>query len=113
MRLHAIAGGRLRILWMSRREQIKLWGCAFALVALFGLVGRWDYEDQVASAQAAEERARVSESEARKELDEIRAAKKLPKTTFIIEATTPEAAALKLAEIAGDLDAERMRINGR
>ncbi len=95
--------GRLRVWCMSHGQQFRLAIALVALVLAFGLAGKWDYEDALAAEKAAREN--VAE-----ELRQERIARSLPRTTYIIEAATPREAQSKLAQIAGDADAERYRI---
>ena len=95
-------GGRSRIWWLTHREQFRLVLSVCALVLCLGLVGRWDYEDQVAM-----ERSRADKAEA-----SLNAVHPLPPTTFIIEARTPAEAREKLADLAGQLDMQRAALKG-
>ena len=102
-RLHALNHGRLRIWLIHHGQEAKNATYLVAIVAAFLAVSHFDYQDQVEAEKAA--RRDVAE-----QLRQEKAARALPRTTFVIEAATPAEAQLRLAQIAGDADAERYRL---
>lgn len=102
-RLRALNGGRLRVWWLHHRRDAIGAAQLTAIVAIFLIVGHFDYQDQINAEKAAHRD--VAEA-----LRQERIARTLPRTTYIIEAATPAEAQSKLAQIAGDADAERYRI---
>lgn len=102
-RLKRLNGGRARVWWVHHgREAIRA-AQLTAIVALYLAVSAFDYQDQLAQAEA--DRAAVAES-----LRQERIARGLPRTTFVIEAATAAEAQIRLAQIAGDADAQRYRL---
>ena len=100
--LHRMTSGRFRVWWITHGDQARLAVALVLLVSIFGIVGHFDYQDAIEAEQAA--RRDVSET-----LRQERAARPLERVTFVIEAKTPHEAQRKLAEIAGGIDAERMK----
>lgn len=102
-RLKALNKGRARVWWVHhgttavRTMQIVL--LAFSFLA----VSTWDYQDQL-------EAERAMHRDVAEQLRQEKLARTLQRTVFVIEAATPAAAELKLAEIAGDMDVERMKL---
>lgn len=95
--------GRWRIWAVHHGREARNAAALVAIVSLYIAASSFDYRDQIAQAEAA--RADVAE-----QLRQERIARSLPRTTYIIEAATPAEAQTKLAQIAGDADAERYRI---
>lgn len=104
-RLHALASGRLRIWWVTHRRDAVRAAQLVTLVALFLAASSADYQDQLDAERAAHEA--VSE-----QLAQERAARGLPRVTFVIDAETIPAARMRLAEIEGAAMAERYRMRG-
>lgn len=103
--LHRLTGGRLRIWLVSHGRDAKLAAQLVALVGLYLLASSMDYQDQLDAANArAEESARVLAAE--------RALHGVPNPAIVLDARTAERYGLRLAEIAGGLDAERLRAKG-
>lgn len=101
--LRGIYQGRLRVWCMSHGQQFRLALGLVTLVVAFGLVGKWDYEDQLAEEKSARE-------EVTEQLRQERIGRALPSTVYIIEAATPAEAQSKFAQIADGTDTERYRL---
>lgn len=100
--IRSLNKGRARVWWVHHgREAIRA-AQLTTLVACFIAVSSFDYQDQL-------EQERAAHAAVRQQLDEERAARGMPRTAWIIDATTPRKASERLAEIAGDLDAWRYR----
>lgn len=105
-RILGFNGGRARIWWVHHGQQAVRALQLIALICAYLAVSTFDHQDQLEQ----ERSARAAATEA---LRQERAARGLPRTTFVIEAKTPQEASLKLAEIAGDLDGWRARNRGQ
>lgn len=104
--LHRITGGRLRIWLLSHGRDAKLSLQLVALVGLYLLASSMDYQDQLDAAHArAEESERILAAE--------RALHGVPNPAIVLDARTAERYGMRLAEIAGGLDAERQSLRGR
>lgn len=105
--IRALNGGRFYVWWMSRsrRRDLVVAVQLLLLVAAFLAVSHWDYQDQLAQEKFAKE-------DVQRILAEERRARDLPATVWLIEAKTPEAAQVRLAQIAGQLDMERAKLRG-
>ena len=90
---------------MSHGQQFRLALSLVALVVIFGVVGHFDYADQL-------EQERADKREVAEQLRQERSARMLPNTVFILEARTAEQAQVRLAEIASDLDVQRLKLKG-
>ena len=101
--IRSINKGRARIWWLMHGQEAKNAAYLVAIVSIYLAVSSSDYRDQVAQAEA--DRDNVAE-----QLREERAARGLPRTTFVIEAATPSEAQSKLAQVAGDADAMRYQL---
>lgn len=95
-KLHALAGGRARVWWLTHRHEARTAGLFLILSALF--VG---YSEVRLFAERGEKNELV------KMLGDERVARVLPNTVYIIEAATVSKAQEKLARIAGELDVAR------
>jgi hypothetical protein len=104
-RLHSIFSGRLRIWWLTHRQDAVRAAQLVALVALFLTASTMDYQDQLDAERSA--KAAVDE-----QLAQERAGRSIPSTVYMIEARTPAEAKMKLAEIEGAVMAERYRMRG-
>ena len=97
---------RLRIWWMTHRQQ--LWPTIGILVVfvLHTLVVKWDREAAVEAEKAALHRAVAEHEKCAVQRDAVG----FRKTVFIIEAATPQEAANKLASVSGSADLQRYRL---
>ena len=99
-RIRSINGGRARIWWLHHgREAVRALQL-ITVIALFLFASTMDYRDQLEQANQAREVAA-------RRLNQERISHGLPRTTFVIEAATPDDARKRIAEIAGDLDTWR------
>lgn len=101
--LRRMFGGKFRVWQLTHGHRFRLIGLVFVLLCLFLLVGYFDWRDMEQKVELHRQRA----EQLQRGQD---AMKQLPKTVFIIEAATPDELALKLARIAGQLDAQRMEL---
>lgn len=101
--LHRINKGRFWVWWLTHKEQVRLMLTLGFLVLALGVVGRWDYEDQL-------EAEKLAHQQVQRQLAGEMAARKLPNTVYLLEARTAEEAQIKLAKIAGELDMERAKL---
>lgn len=103
--IRSLNGGRARVWWVHRRQDALRALQLVVIVSAWLVVSEMDYRDRLDQERAAREAIA-------NELAGHRAAKegfarRLPRTTFVIEAATPEELRMRLAEIAGDLDGAR------
>lgn len=103
--LHRLTHGRLRIWWLHHGREARSAACLVTLVGCYLFASSMDYQDALATEQLARERAV-------EQLAQERAAHGLPKITFVIAASTPAEAKLRLAEIEGATMVERYRMRG-
>jgi hypothetical protein len=104
--IRSLNKGRLRVWWIYHRQDAIRTLQLAAIVLLFLVASSMDYRDQVAAERAAHEAVR-------EQLRDERAARGHSRTVYLIEAATPEAARMKLAEIAGEIDLERAKLRSR
>ena len=104
-RLHALNAGRLRIWWLTHRQDAVRAAQLVTLVALFLTASSMDYQDQLDAERAAKDA--VAE-----QLAQDRAARELPRVTFVIDAASVAEAKKRLAEIEGAAMAERYAMRG-
>lgn len=102
-KLRRIWSGKFRVWCITHGHRFRLVWLMLVLLCLFLLAGYLDWRDM-------EERVRTHKKRADHLQQEQDVMKGLPKTVFVIEAATPDELALKLARIAGDLDAQRMEM---
>lgn len=104
-RLRSVNAGRLRIWWLTHRQDAVRAAQLVTLVALFLLASSMDYQDQLDAERAAAEAATAK-------LEAHRQAHGLPRVTFVIDVPDIPAAKMRLAEIEGAVMAERYRMRG-
>lgn len=100
--LRASFGGRARIWWVTHRQDAIRAAQLSALVGLFLTASSMDYRDQLDAERAAREAAEA-------QLSADRAIRGLPNPAIVIDAANAQQYGLRLAEIAGGVDAERAR----
>lgn len=104
-RLRSLNAGRARIWWITHRQDAVRAGQLVTLVLLFLTASSMDYRDQIDAERAAKDA--VTE-----QLAQERAARGLPRVTFVIDAKDIPAARMRLAEIEGAAMAERYGLRG-
>lgn len=104
-RLRSLNAGRARIWWLTHRHDAKRAAQLVTLVVLFLTASSMDYQDQLDAERAAKDA--VAE-----QLAQERAARGLPRVTFVIDAKDIPAARMRLAEIEGAAMAERYGMRG-
>lgn len=105
-RIRALNHGRARVWWVHHgREAVRAMQLTMVIV-LWMIASHFSYQDELdmerAAREAAEARAEAAAGFERR----------LPPVTFVLEARTPQELELRLAEIAGELDAVRARRMG-
>lgn len=104
-RLKRVNHGRLRVWWIHHGQEAIRAAQLTTIAVIFLVVSSFDYQDQIDQERAAH--AAIAET-----LRRERAARGLPRTTFVIEAKTPQEASMRLAEIASDADVQRLTLRG-
>lgn len=104
-RLRSLNGGRLRVWWIHHRQEARHHALFAILVGLWLLANHLDYQDQI-------DYERAMRAEAEQQLQSDRALRGLPNPAIVLDAKTAERFGLRLAEIAGGLDAERAKVRG-
>lgn len=104
-RLHALNSGRFRIWWVTHRQDAIRASQLVAIVGLYLLASTMDYRDQLDAERLAKEEAQLR-------LVEERALHGVPNPAIVLDANTAKRYGLRLAEIAGGLDAERYGLRG-
>ncbi|MBL0142625.1 MAG: hypothetical protein IPP91_11130 [Betaproteobacteria bacterium] len=105
-RIRGLNRGRLRVWWITHRQDAIRAAQLVALVGCFLAVSAFDCQDQLDMERAAREDAQA-------QLAAERSARALPRLTFVIDARTPAEAQVRLAEIASDADVQRLNLRGR
>lgn len=98
-KLKTLAGGNVYIWWVTHRHEARMAALFLILSALF--VGY--YEFRLTAVQA-------EKSALQNALGDERAARVLPSTVYVLEASTVGKAQEKLARIAGELDVARYQM---
>ena len=103
--IRAFNKGRARIWWVHHGREATRAAQLTTLVALFIAASAFDYEDQLAMERSARE-------DAERQLADERALRGIPNPAIVIDARNAERFGIRLAEIAGGLDAERQKLRG-
>lgn len=101
--MNQLTQGRARLFWLTYSQHV--WGALAGIVLVFclGIVGHYDYQDQLELERLKAERS----AQHLRNCEAIRKTSTGPKTIFLIEAGSPQEANEKLAVIAGSLDVAR------
>ena len=100
-RLRSVWRGKFRVWCITHGHRFRLYGLVLFLALLFLLMGYFDWREM-------HNRAEMYRQHAEQLQHDQEVMSQLPKTVFVIEAATPAELSLKLANIAGRLDAERI-----
>lgn len=109
-RLRALNSGRLRVWWVCHREQVRNHAALAAILGLWMLQSHFAYQDDLDLERAAREAVTRQRDDLQKRVEDMGTfSQTFPRVAFVIEARDRAELDLRLAEIAGDLDAARAR----
>lgn len=102
-RIRALNSGRARIWWVHHGREAKNALALVCLVACYLIASTMDHQDQLDAEKSARDEVAAT-------LAAEREARGIPRIAFVIEASSPKEAALKLADIEGAAMAERYKL---
>lgn len=102
-KLRRMWGGKFSVWCETHKHRFRLFGLILVLVALFLLASYLDKRDLEQKLDGMQKRVAQLEQEQQ-------IMKQMPSTVFVLEAKTPDELSSKLARIAGQLDAERVKL---
>ena len=109
-RIRALSGGRARVWWVHRGQDVIRAAQLAVVVALWLLVSHYDYQDALDAERGAYEAIAQERDALARQVEEMGAfSQQFPRVVFVVEARDRNELNIRLAEIAGDLDAARAR----
>lgn len=112
MKKPAFRRARLRLWWITNREQVRVCALFATLVALYLVASTMEYQDQLDQERARRERAERLAADVAATLAEERALRGIPNPAILMDATNAREFGLRLAELSGSLDAHRYQVLG-
>lgn len=113
MRIGSVSGGRLRLWQLKHSRDLRNHALLCGIFLVVAAVGTLEFRDKLREARVANEQLTMKCATLQERMEDMDSfSQRFPRVTFVIEARNPEELHMRLAEIAGDLDAVRVRNRG-